>query len=85
MGKSAGVGSAPPLRVHVAPGTRASDEQTVEIDFLVEADGTRVNITHRGWHAAGEETCALAAAGSWPLVLKTCFVQFVADQVLVAV
>ena len=31
---------------------------TVEIEFFVEADGTRVTLIHRGWDAAGVATCA---------------------------
>jgi Activator of Hsp90 ATPase homolog 1-like protein len=32
-------------------------EQTVEIEFAVEADGTRVTLIHHGWESAGVETC----------------------------
>jgi uncharacterized protein YndB with AHSA1/START domain len=31
---------------------------TVEIEFSVEADGTRVTLIHRGWDTAGVATCA---------------------------
>ena len=33
---------------------------TVEVEFEVEADGTRVTLVHRGWHRAGELSCALS-------------------------
>lgn len=39
------------------PGRHDSGDQTVEIEFCVEADGTRVTLIHRGWDAAGVGTC----------------------------
>jgi uncharacterized protein YndB with AHSA1/START domain len=48
-------------------------DQTVTVDFRVEADGTRVTLTHRGWQWAGVATCASR------------FGRFVAEQMLVAV
>jgi uncharacterized protein YndB with AHSA1/START domain len=40
------------------PDPRRDDDQSVTVDFLVEADGTRVTLTHHNWHRAGVETCA---------------------------
>ena len=44
----------PPRRVEFTwhPG-RSAGEQRVEVEFRTEADGTRVTLTHRGWHLAG--------------------------------
>ncbi|SPF50334.1 conserved hypothetical protein [Candidatus Sulfopaludibacter sp. SbA4] len=32
---------------------------TVEVEFEVEADGTRVTLIHRGWHRGSELSCAV--------------------------
>ena len=48
-------------------GTGRSD-QVVEVEFLVEADGTRVTLTHTGWQLAG---------------VASCFARFAADEMLV--
>jgi uncharacterized protein YndB with AHSA1/START domain len=66
----------PPRRVEFTwhPATPGDDRQTVTVDFIVEADGTRVTVTHHGWHLAGVETCAL---------LRFC--EFVPAQMAVAV
>ena len=44
------------------PGGPRDDRQTVSVEFEVEADGTRVTLTHRGWHLAGVAECLAAAA-----------------------
>ncbi|HLK47769.1 MAG TPA: SRPBCC domain-containing protein [Bryobacteraceae bacterium] len=33
------------------------DSQTVSVEFEVEADGTRVTLTHRHWQLSGIATC----------------------------
>ena len=38
-------------------GVQSVREQTVEVEFSPEADGTRVTLIHSGWHLAGVETC----------------------------
>jgi hypothetical protein len=53
-------------------GERGNDE-SVTVDFRVEADGTRITLTHRGWHLAGVATCVSR------------FAQFVSEQILAAV
>jgi hypothetical protein len=55
----------PPRRVSLAwrPGSQRDSDQTVDVDFVVEADGTRVTLTHQGWHMAGVETCVARFAG----------------------
>ena len=60
----------PPQRLAFTwhPDTRRDDDQSVTVDFLVEADGTRVTLTHHNWHRAGIETCAArfsAYASQW--------------------
>ncbi|HLG97453.1 MAG TPA: SRPBCC domain-containing protein [Bryobacteraceae bacterium] len=49
----------PPRRVEFIWDHSSTGEQnqTVEVEFSVEADGTRVTLTHHGWHLAGVETC----------------------------
>jgi len=62
----------PPRRVEFTwhPGTSIDRDQSVEVEFSVEADGTRVTLTHSGWHLAG---------------IATCFAGFVSQQMLMAV
>ncbi|PWT98447.1 MAG: ATPase [Terriglobia bacterium] len=45
---------------------------SVNVEFLVEADGTRVTLTHSGWFRAGVETC-----------LCRSFAEFVCSEMLV--
>ena len=65
----------PPDRVEFTwhPGGARDRDQTVEVEFRPEADGTRVTLTHRGWQLAGVETSA------------ACFARFVCEQMMVAV
>jgi hypothetical protein len=65
----------PPDRLALTwhPATRRDGSQTVTVDFQVEADGTRVTLTHFGWQWAGVVTAA------------SCFACFVSEQVPVAV
>ena len=79
----------PPKHVEFTwhPRTRGDSDQTVDVEFQVEADGTRVTLIHRGWHLTGMQACA-SHAGSrdqWPEVLKLCFAEFVSAQMEVAV
>jgi uncharacterized protein YndB with AHSA1/START domain len=62
----------PPRRVEFTwhPGNSDDDDQTVTVAFGVEADGTRVTVTHQGWQHAGVEICSSAA-------------RFVCEQMLV--
>ena len=50
------------------------NDQTVDINFSVEADGTRVTLIHAGWAGAGVQVCAqhTNAAEQWIIVLE-CF------------
>lgn len=51
----------PPHRLSFTwhPDPRRDDDQSVTVDFLVEADGTRVTLTHHNWHRAAIETCTV--------------------------
>lgn len=40
------------------PGTGPDESQRVTVDFRVEADGTRVTLTHYGWQWAAAGVCA---------------------------
>ena len=61
----------PPRRIEFTWGRE--DRQTVRVSFQVEADGTRVTLTHYGWEQAGVAACASRFAG------------FVGEQMLAAV
>ena len=69
------------------PGARDDRNQTVDVEFRVEAGGTRVTLTHSGWHLAGVPSCALqeTPAAQWPVILEICFREFVSAQLEVAV
>jgi uncharacterized protein YndB with AHSA1/START domain len=41
------------------PGEPGDGSHTVDVEFRVEADGTRVTLIHTGWDAAGVPACAL--------------------------
>jgi len=67
----------PPSRVEFTwnPAGKADDSQTVNVEFEVEADGTRVTVTHSGWHQNGVAvSSALARFGT-----------FTANQMLVTI
>ena len=55
------------------PGVERGNAESVTVDFRVEADGTRITLTHRGWHWAGVATCVSR------------FARFVSEQMLAAV
>ena len=83
------IGWDPPEHVKFAwhrsgPGDRV---QTVDVQFRVEADGTRVTLIHTGWDAPGISTCQLRTehAANWSVILERCFAEFVSAQVLLAV
>jgi hypothetical protein len=52
------------------PGTDRAERQTVDIDFCVEADGTRVTLIHSGWETTST-------------ILGLNFAKFVSEQMLV--
>jgi hypothetical protein len=55
------------------PGKDRDDRQTVDIEFCVEADGTRVTLIHSGWEMAGVQARAICASYS----------KFVSEQMIV--
>jgi hypothetical protein len=65
----------PPLHLEFTwhPGESEDRSQTVEVEFAVEADGTRVTLIHTGWQFAGVQAAA-----------AQCFSKFVSEQMLVA-
>ncbi|MBV9507575.1 MAG: SRPBCC domain-containing protein [Acidobacteriia bacterium] len=64
----------PPERVAFTwhPDGRRGNSQVVTVDFSVEADGTRVTLTHQGWQDSRIALCASRFAG------------FVSQQAMVA-
>ena len=44
------------------PGGPRDERQAVEVEFQVEADGTKVTLTHRGWELAGVTVCVSGTA-----------------------
>jgi uncharacterized protein YndB with AHSA1/START domain len=61
------------LRFTWHPGGPEDRRQTVDVDFQVEADGTRVTLIHTGWDAPGVAACVAR------------FSQFVLERMLVLV
>jgi uncharacterized protein YndB with AHSA1/START domain len=57
------------------PGKREDRGETVEVNFQVEADGTRVTLIHRGWGRGAELVCRIRAA-KWQTVWQHRFVEF---------
>ena len=70
----------PPHRVEFTwhPSDSGNDEQTVDVEFRVEADGTRVTVTHSGWEHAGAAVC------SAQIFSARRFAEFVAEMLVVA-
>jgi hypothetical protein len=46
------------------PGGSKDERQTVSVDFQGETEGTKVTLTHRGWHLAGVAVCVSDSAAS---------------------
>jgi len=69
------------------PGTSGDRSQTVDINFQVEADGTRVTLIHTGWQFDGPQACIMQAqyTAQWSCVLELCFYEFAGCQLPVAV
>ncbi len=60
----------PPRRLEFTwhPGAGADRAGTVEVEFSVEADGTRVTLIHHGWHLAGGSLVCFAGFAQSMLV-----------------
>jgi len=79
----------PPERIEFTwhPGRDRALDQTVTVDFSVEADGTRVTLTHAGWQSAGIQASASTghAAAMLPLdLLDRWFARFVLEMLVAA-
>lgn len=78
----------PPSRLSFSwdPGRMGKGSQTVDIQFEVVADGTRVTLTHSGWEAPGLAVCAAGGVSSemWAEALRRCFRNFVVEQLVAA-
>lgn len=67
----------PPHRfvMHWYPGRGPDTAQEVELRFIAQGDGTRVELEHRNWQSLGEKAAATRAQyeGGWDFVLGQCF------------
>jgi uncharacterized protein YndB with AHSA1/START domain len=65
--------SSPPRRLVLSwhPGTDPAKATRVEVSFLPDGEGTRVELTHTGWEALGEraEAARQSYDNGWQLVL----------------
>ncbi len=63
----------PPRRVVYSwyPGHGPDDGQEIELSFIGEGDGTRLELIHRGWERRGERAAEVRASyeAGWPVVL----------------
>lgn len=77
----------PPERLRLSwyPGGEEDRSQTVDVEFAVEAKGTRVTVTHTGWETTGTAVCSLSGdcAGMWSAILRNYFAVFVPEHMLV--
>ena len=68
------VESSPPRRLVLSwhPGTEPAKATRVEVSFLADGEGTRVELTHTGWEALGEraEAARQSYDTGWVLVLE---------------
>ena len=73
------------LRLSWHPGGREDQGQTVDVEFAVEAKGTRVTVTHTGWETPGVAVCSLQEnyAAMWSAILGNYFSRFVSEHMLV--
>jgi uncharacterized protein YndB with AHSA1/START domain len=78
----------PPERLCLSwhPGGPDDRRQTVDVQFEVDAQGTRVTLIHTGWETSGVAVCSLPGGypEMWSLLLISCFSEFVSEQRLVA-
>jgi len=59
------------------PGSDPARATEVELRFLPEGDGTRVELEHRNWHRLGAEAAERRQGydGGWAFVFEQCFVE----------
>ncbi len=57
------------------PGRTSDTAQEVEVRFIAEADGTRVELEHRNWQALGDRAGSTREQylGGWDFVFGQCF------------
>lgn len=76
----------PPVHVEFTwhPGVSGDRDrrQTVDVEFQVEADGTRVTLIHTGWQLADVQACDASYTAEGPAILALCFAEFVSGQML---
>jgi uncharacterized protein YndB with AHSA1/START domain len=72
----------PPKRLEFTwcPGRPEDRHETVQVDFEVEADGTRVTLIHQGWDRGAEPLCGIRPP-EWSTVLK-CFAKAPQQQLV---
>jgi hypothetical protein len=75
------------LKFTWAPGDACDQDQTVDVQFEEDADGTRVTLIHSGWETAGVAVCASHGndAATWTAIVGRCFSEWIAAQMLTAV
>lgn len=73
----------PPGRLEFTwwPGRPEDCGETVQVEFQVEADGTRVTLTHQGWNRTGEARCGLQTP-EWNAILRLSFATAVRQQLV---
>jgi len=69
------------LKFTWCPGRRADHGETVQVEFQVEADGTRVTLIHQGWNRTGEPLCGLQTP-EWTTILRLCFAEAAQRQLV---
>ena len=73
----------PPRRfvMHWYPGRTADTAQEVEIHFLAEDSGTRVELEHRNWQSLGDQAAEIRGQydPGWDFVLVECFAEACGD------
>jgi uncharacterized protein YndB with AHSA1/START domain len=74
----------PPRRLVMSwhPGHPRDAAQEVEVRFIADGNGTRVELEHRGWERLGAEAAAVRASyeGGWRTVLGTHFAGVFAQE-----
>jgi uncharacterized protein YndB with AHSA1/START domain len=79
----------PPERVKFSwdPAGVGDRNQTVDVEFSADADGTRVTLIHTGWETSGVAVCALRTdhGAMWSALLEHFFSVFAAEQMLAMV
>jgi hypothetical protein len=63
------------------PGYDPSEGQDLDVTFVADGDGTRVELMHTGWErrgaSAAEKFASYDSRGGWELILEGCFAKAV--------